>query len=87
GVDLVPGRLFGDYELSATARGKSGALDLRTLSGALRIDGRGGWTEHGRIFFDGRVEGPAEIVGRLPNVMDGIAYPTDSPTVAEIRLR
>ena len=87
GVDLVPGRRFGDYELNATARGNSGSLDLRTLSGELRIDGQGGWNERGRIFFDARVEGPAEIVGRLPNVMDGIAHPTDLPTVAEIRLR
>ncbi|MCB1914188.1 MAG: type II secretion system protein N [Rhodocyclaceae bacterium] len=87
GVDLVPGRRFGDYELRATARGRSGTLSLRTLSGELRIDGEGSWNEQRRLRFDGRVEGPVEIVGRLPNVMDGIALPTDSPTVAEIRLR
>lgn len=87
GVELVPGRRFGDYELSATARGHEGTLQLRTLSGELRIDGSGGWNAQGRPRFDGRVEGPVEIVSRLPNVMDGVAFPTDRPGVAEIRLR
>ncbi len=87
GVELVPGRRFGDYELAASARGRAGTLQLRTLAGELRIDGQGGWSENGRVRFEGRVEGPPEIVGRLPNVMDGIAFPTGKPGVAEIRLR
>ncbi|MCB1906267.1 MAG: type II secretion system protein N [Rhodocyclaceae bacterium] len=87
GVDLLPGRRFGDYELTATARGKAGSLIVRTLAGELRISGDGGWDERQRLRFDGRIEGPAEIVGRLPNVMDGIAFPTGSPEAADIRLR
>lgn len=87
GVELVPGRRFGDYELTATARAHAGTLDLRTLAGDLRIEGSGGWDEHGHPRFDGRVEGPVDIVGRLPNVMDGVAFPTGQPGTAEIRLR
>lgn len=87
GVELVPGRRFGDYELSATARGDNGTLEVRTLSGDLMVDGEGGWDAAGHPRFAGRVQGPPEIVSRLPNVMDGVAFPTDDPAVAEVVLR
>lgn len=87
GVELVPGRRFGDYELNAQARGKSGQLQVRTLSGELKIDGKGGWDENGRPRFSGRIMGPPEIVSRLPNVMDGVAIPTEDPAVVELELR
>lgn len=87
GVDLVPERRFGDYELSIDADGRRGRFALRTIAGELRVDGAGGWEENGRPRFSGRVEGPAEIVGRLPNIMDGTVFPTADPAVAEIHLR
>ncbi|MCB1887701.1 MAG: type II secretion system protein N [Rhodocyclaceae bacterium] len=87
GVELVPGQRFGDYEVAAVARDRAISVDIRTLSGELKFDGSGQWQQGKRPRFDGTVEGPVEIVGRLPNVMDGVAFPTRNPAVAEIRLR
>lgn len=87
GVELVPGRRFGDYEITATAKGNAGTMDIHTLSGEVKVNGNGTWQQGKRPRFDGSVEGPVEIVGRLPNVMDGVAFPTRNPAIAEIRLR
>ncbi len=87
GVELVPGQRFGDYELIAASHGTTGSLDIRTLGGELKVNGSGQWQLGTRPRFDGTIEGPVEIVSRLPNVMDGVAFPTRNPAVAEIRLR
>lgn len=87
GLDIVPGQRFGDYELLASAHGRQGTLRLRTLGGALGLDGEGGWREDGRIHFEGLVRGDPEIVGRLPNVLDGVAFGTADPGLTRIVLR
>ena len=86
-ADLVPGRRLGDYEVSATASGRSGRFSVRTMDGEIHLNGEGGWNDQGRPHFKGQVKGPAEIVSRLPNVMDGVAFATDDPGVAELVLR
>ena len=79
GVDLLPQQRFGDYEIDAEARGRLGSFEVNTLGGDIRIDGKGGWDAQGQPRFRGQVSGPAAIVGRLPNVMDGYAFPTADP--------
>ena len=84
GVDLLPQQRFGDYEITAEATGRDGSFQVHTLGGDIRIDGQGGWSLDGQPRFSGEVSGPEAIVGRLPNVMDGHAFPTGDPQRVKI---
>lgn len=84
GVDLLPQQRFGDYEITAEATGQDGRFRIRTLGGDIRIDGQGGWRLGGSPRFNGEISGPEAIVGRLPNVMDGYAFPTSDPKRVKI---
>lgn len=79
GVDLLPAQRFGDYEILAEAKGREGTFVVHTLGGELRLEGEGGWSLDDRPHFSGEVSGPEAIVSRLPNVMDGYAFPTGDP--------
>ena len=62
-------RPLGDYQVTATAGESGGSLQLRTLSGALQLQGDGGWDRAGVLAFRGTAralpEQSAELQGLL----------------------
>jgi len=84
-VSLLPGYRLGAHRALLTANGQTIELAVHTLEGDTRIEGLG-------TLVDGRVQaldllftGPPDLVGRLPNVLDGHARPTATP--GQVRLR
>lgn len=84
-VSLLPGYRLGAHRALLTANGPTVELAVHTLEGDTRIEGLG-------TLVDGRVQaldllftGPPDLVGRLPNVLDGHARPTATP--GQVRLR
>jgi general secretion pathway protein N len=73
GVDIAPHQPFGDYRLSIEALGLEQAFRLETLPGsAIRLEGEGRLAPSGPR-WQITVEGPPDIVDRLPNVMGPLA--------------
>lgn len=85
-LDIVPERHLGDHQIVLHGRGNVIDVDIRTLAGALSIDG------HGKIGLDGgamlraTISGDPELVDRMPNIMDGKVVPTGTPGRAMLSL-
>ena len=63
-------RPLGSYRLQGTLAGPAGpALTLTTLSGDLRLEGRGGW-RGGRFWFDGLAQAAPERLDALSNLLN-----------------
>ena len=63
-------RPLGSYRLQGTLAGPAGpALTLATLSGDLRLEGRGGW-RGGRFWFDGLAQAAPERLDALSNLLN-----------------
>lgn len=84
GVDIVPGQRFGDYLLTLRLIGKRTALELDTVTGSIRVAGRGELNRNGTGSFAGTVEGDPEIVDRIPNIMDHNAARGGKPGMIRI---
>jgi len=78
-LDILPDRHLGDHAIEVFARGNAFDIVVATLQGDIRIDGEGRLGSHEAAFFRGSVEGDAEIVDRIPNIMDRNARPTGQP--------
>ena len=66
-ADLFPNRNFGDYRFVLDASGDSTDLKIETLSGEVRLDGKGRFSKNG-LNLQGSVEGDPAFVGRMPDV-------------------
>lgn len=84
GVDIVPAQRFGDYLLTLRLVGDRIALELDTVTGSIRVAGRGELDRNGTGSFAGTVEGNPEIVDRIPNIMDRNAARGDQPGMIRI---
>ena len=60
------------------------AFRIDTADGLLRIGGNGALPFGGTPSFHGAVEGDPALVGRLPTVLDGIAFIGDEPGKVEL---
>jgi general secretion pathway protein N len=79
-VALLPQQRLGDYEVTLVARqeGKSGqllAFEVRTLTGALKVEGEGSLSGQGGLAFEGRLRGPQHIQEVIPSMAYGYARP------------
>lgn len=86
GLDIIPERPLGDHEITLRAYGQTFEVGVATLAGELRIDGSGRIDAQRRFNFTGFVEGPPELVDRMPNVMERNATLTDQPGRVRISL-
>ncbi|NMG54997.1 type II secretion system protein N [Aromatoleum aromaticum] len=84
GVDIVPDQRFGDYLLTLRLVGNRTALEIDTVTGSVRVAGRGELDRNGMGSFAGTVEGDPEIVDRIPNIMDRNAVRGDKPGMIRI---
>jgi general secretion pathway protein N len=76
--DLLPGQQLGTYRLVTDGiPGEKLRFQLRTLGGAVRIDGEGGWGVDGSVSFNGTTRGPPELLQRLPSIAGPWVRPTD----------
>jgi general secretion pathway protein N len=79
GSALLPAAALGRYRLQAHLA--DGDLNFRidSPSGPLRLKGEGMLPFGGALAFRGTVEGEPALVGRLPTVLDGIAFAGEDP--------
>lgn len=85
-LDIVPERHLGDHEVLLHGRGNVIDVDIRTLAGALSIDGRGKIGFDGTATLQATISGDPELVDRMPNIMDGKVQPTGTPGRAMLSL-
>lgn len=81
GSDFLPERVFGDYLLQADGTAGDFQLSMRTLAGAVRIEGRGQFPAQGKISLQATVTGDPALLQRLTAVAGPWAKPTGSPGV------
>ncbi|MBC9071682.1 type II secretion system protein N [Thauera sp. CAU 1555] len=86
GVNLLPGHQLGTHRAVLAAMGRSFDVAVNTLDGNVRVDGGGKITDGRLVALDLLFSGPPELVGRLPNVMDGHARLTGEPGQVRLRL-
>lgn len=66
-VDIVRGLTLGDYEIAMRGTDAHGTFAIRSLGGAVTVDGQGEW-KSANVHFAGDMTGPPELVSRLPNI-------------------
>lgn len=83
-VDIVPGLTLGDYEIAARGSDADGVFSIRSVAGAVAVDGQGGWNG-ARVRFAGEMQGPPELVSRVPNIAG--PYAIAGPDAGRVTLR
>lgn len=69
-ADLFPAQPLGTHRIALLGQGARWQVTVATLDGDIRINGQGSFAQDGAASFDGIIEGPPELVGRLPNILD-----------------
>lgn len=79
GTTLLPGQAFGDYRIALRMTGDLTSIDIDTgAAAAIRVAAQGKLTG-GRLRLDGTVEGPPEVVDRLPHITAPYTHAGDVP--------
>ncbi|WP_068805566.1 type II secretion system protein N [Thauera phenolivorans] len=84
---LLPQARLGRYRVRTAFREGDLEFGVRTPEGLLRITGEGSLPFGGRLAFEGSVAGEPGLVGRLPAVLDGIAFAGEDPAKVTLRIR
>jgi general secretion pathway protein N len=60
---------LGEYRVRVTARATRAHFQVETISGVLRVEGRGEWSETDGLSFDGRAHGEASSTAELKGLL------------------
>lgn len=80
-LPLAELRPLGDYAATATLRSGSAEFEVKTLTGALRVAGRGTWQAPQRIGFNGEASAAPDVLPRVQGLMKLLGNPDERGTV------
>jgi hypothetical protein len=74
-------RPLGDYSATATLQAGRAEFEIKTLSGALRVAGRGTWQAPQRMGFNGEASAAPDVMPRVQGLLKLLGNPDERGTV------
>jgi general secretion pathway protein N len=80
-LSLSEQRPLGDYAATATLRAGRAEFEVKTLSGGLRVAGRGTWQAPQRVGFNGEASAAPDVMPRVQGLLKLLGNPDERGTV------
>lgn len=80
-LSLAELRPLGDYTATATLQGARAEFEVKTLTGAFRLAGRGTWQAPQRIGFNGEASAAPDVAPRVQGLLKLLGNPDERGTV------